>query len=114
LPLLPPKLVDPFWQLAFCSALCSNGFLALLAVLLVNLSRRAETLAWRQEQELLQEDLLEQELEELQTQQDTLGPADPEPGQHAARGRSWGRPRRGAVDAAYFETLAAEDDTTPG
>jgi hypothetical protein len=38
LPLLPPKLLDPFWQLAFTSALCTNGFLALLAVLLLNLA----------------------------------------------------------------------------
>jgi hypothetical protein len=38
LPLLPLKLADPFWQLAFTSALSSHGFLALLAVLLVNLA----------------------------------------------------------------------------
>jgi hypothetical protein len=38
LPLLPLKLADPFWQLAFTAALCSNGFLALLAVLLLNLA----------------------------------------------------------------------------
>ncbi|MEI6616910.1 MAG: hypothetical protein WCL59_10085 [Cyanobium sp. ELA507] len=38
LPLLPPKLADPFWQLSFTTALCSNGFLALLAVLLLNLA----------------------------------------------------------------------------
>ncbi len=38
LPLLPLKLADPFWQLAFTSALCTNGFLALLAVLLLNLA----------------------------------------------------------------------------
>ncbi len=37
-PLLPLKLADPFWQLAFTAALCSNGFLALLAVLLLNLA----------------------------------------------------------------------------
>ena len=87
---------------------------AVEGVLEANLSRRADTLAWRQEQELLHEELREQELEELQAQQDNLGPADPEPGQHAALGRPRGRPGRGAVDAAYFETLAAEDDTTPG
>jgi hypothetical protein len=34
LPLLPLKLADPFWLLAFTGAFCSNGFLALLAVLL--------------------------------------------------------------------------------
>ncbi len=34
LPLLPLKLADPFWLLAFTAALCTNGFLALLAVLL--------------------------------------------------------------------------------
>ena len=38
LPLLPLKLADPFWQLAFTSSLCTNGFLALLAVLLLNLA----------------------------------------------------------------------------
>lgn len=38
LPLIPPKLTDPFWQLTFTSALCTNGFLALLAVLLLNLA----------------------------------------------------------------------------
>ena len=38
LPLLPLKLADPFWQLAFTAALCSHGFLALLAVLLLNLA----------------------------------------------------------------------------
>lgn len=38
LPLLPLKLADPFWQLAFTGVLCSNGFLALLVVLLVNLA----------------------------------------------------------------------------
>ncbi len=35
LPLLPLKLADPFWLLAFTGAFCSNGFLALLAVLLL-------------------------------------------------------------------------------
>jgi hypothetical protein len=29
----PPKLADPFWLLAFTVAFCTNGFLALLAVL---------------------------------------------------------------------------------
>ena len=38
LPLLPPKLADPFWLLAFTGAFCSNGFLALLAVLLLHLA----------------------------------------------------------------------------
>ncbi|MEA5414693.1 hypothetical protein [Synechococcus sp. BA-132 BA5] len=38
LPLIPLKLADPFWQLAFTAALCTNGFLALLAVLLLNLA----------------------------------------------------------------------------
>jgi hypothetical protein len=38
LPLIPLKPADPFWQLAFTSALCTNGFLALLAVLLLNLA----------------------------------------------------------------------------
>ncbi len=31
LPLIPPKLADPFWLLAFTGTFCSNGFLALLA-----------------------------------------------------------------------------------
>jgi hypothetical protein len=35
LPLIPPKLADPFWLLAFTGAFCINGFLALLAVLLL-------------------------------------------------------------------------------
>ena len=38
LPLLPLQLLDPFWQLAFTGTLCSNGYLALLAVLLLNLA----------------------------------------------------------------------------
>ena len=38
LPLLPPMLGDPVWQLSFTAALCSNSFLALLAVLLLNLA----------------------------------------------------------------------------
>ena len=38
LPLLPLKLADPFWQLAFTGVLCSNGFLALFVVLLANLA----------------------------------------------------------------------------
>ena len=42
LPLLPLKLADPFWQLGFTGVLCSNGFLALLVVLLVNLAAAME------------------------------------------------------------------------
>jgi hypothetical protein len=38
LPLLPPKPLDPFWLLAFTGAFCTNGFLALLAVLLLHLA----------------------------------------------------------------------------
>jgi len=38
LPLLPPKLADPFWLLAFTGAFCTNGFLALLAVLLLHMA----------------------------------------------------------------------------
>jgi hypothetical protein len=38
LPLIPLKLADPFWQLSFTAAFCSNSFLALLAVLLLNLA----------------------------------------------------------------------------
>ena len=42
LPLLPPKLADPFWLLAFTGAFCTNGFLALLAVLLLHLAAALE------------------------------------------------------------------------
>ena len=53
LPLLPLKLADPFWQLAFTASLCTNGFLALLAVLLLNLAAallpEAEWLLWRRQ-----------------------------------------------------------------
>jgi hypothetical protein len=42
LPLLPPKLTDPFWLLAFTGAFCTNGFLALLAVLLLHLAAALE------------------------------------------------------------------------
>jgi UPF0716 family protein affecting phage T7 exclusion len=35
LPLLPPKLADSFWLLAFTGTFCTIGFLALLAVLAV-------------------------------------------------------------------------------
>lgn len=38
LPLLPPRLTDPTWQLALCGGLCGSGGLALLAVLLVHLA----------------------------------------------------------------------------
>jgi hypothetical protein len=36
LPLIPPRLADPFWLLAFTGSFCTNGFLALLAVLLLH------------------------------------------------------------------------------
>jgi hypothetical protein len=42
LPLLPPKLADPFWLLAVTGAFCTNGFLALLAVLLLHLAAALE------------------------------------------------------------------------
>jgi hypothetical protein len=42
LPLIPPKLADPFWLLAFTGAFCTNGFLALLAVLLLHLAAALE------------------------------------------------------------------------
>jgi hypothetical protein len=42
LPLLPAKLADPFWLLAFTGAFCSNGFLALLAVLLLPMAAALE------------------------------------------------------------------------
>jgi hypothetical protein len=38
LPLLPAKLADPFWLLAFTGAFCTNGLLALLAVLLLHVA----------------------------------------------------------------------------
>lgn len=38
LPLLPPRLLDPLWQLAFTASLSSWGVLALLAVWLMNLA----------------------------------------------------------------------------
>ena len=42
LPLLPPKLADPFWLLACTGAFCTNGFLALLAVLLLQMAADLE------------------------------------------------------------------------
>ena len=42
LPLLPAKLADPFWLLAFTGAFCTNGFLALLAVLLLHMAAALE------------------------------------------------------------------------
>ena len=42
LPLLPAKLADPFWLLAFTGAFCSNGFLALMAVLLLHVAAALE------------------------------------------------------------------------
>jgi len=42
LPLLPPKLADPFWLLAFTGAFCTIGFLALLAVLLLHMAAALE------------------------------------------------------------------------
>jgi len=42
LPLLPPKLADPFWLLAFTGAFRTNGFLALLAVLLLHMAAALE------------------------------------------------------------------------
>jgi len=47
LPLLPPKLADPFWLLAFTGAFCTNGFLALLAVLLLHLAAALQPESWR-------------------------------------------------------------------
>jgi len=49
LPLFPPKLADPFWLLAFTGALCTNGFLALLAVLLIHVAVTLDPLSlWHQ------------------------------------------------------------------
>ena len=54
LPLLPPKLVDPFWLLAFTGAFCTNGFLALLAVLLLPMAAALEPQSvWHQSRRLL-------------------------------------------------------------
>ena len=71
------------------------------------LSRRAEKLA-RREEEWLQR----QEFEALQKLEESLNPPEPQDDLVAARGKD--RPRRGAVDASYFETLAGEDDAPPG
>ena len=71
------------------------------------LSRRAEKLA-RREEEWLQR----QEFEELQELEESLNHPEPQDDLVAARGKD--RPRRGAVDASYFETLAGGDDTPPG
>jgi hypothetical protein len=54
LPLLPPKLADPFWLLAFTGAFCTNGFLALLAVLLLHMAAALEPQSvWHQTRPLL-------------------------------------------------------------
>jgi hypothetical protein len=71
------------------------------------LSRRAEKLA-RREEEWLQR----QEFEELQELEESLNHPEPQDDLVAARGKD--RPRRGAVDASYFETLAGGDDAPPG
>ena len=42
LPLLPTNLADPFWLLVFTGALCTNGFLALLVVLLLPMAAALE------------------------------------------------------------------------
>ena len=54
LPLLPAKLADPFWLLAFTGAFCTNGFLALLAVLLLHVAAALEPQSvWHQARRLL-------------------------------------------------------------
>ena len=54
LPLLPAKLADPFWLLAFTGAFCTNGFLALLAVLLLPMAAALEPQSvWHQSRRLL-------------------------------------------------------------
>jgi hypothetical protein len=54
LPLLPAKLADPFWLLAFTGAFCTNGFLALLAVLLLHMAAALEPQSmWHQARRLL-------------------------------------------------------------
>jgi hypothetical protein len=54
LPLLPAKLADPFWLLAFTGAFCTNGFLALLAVLLLHMAAALEPQSmWHQSRRLL-------------------------------------------------------------
>jgi len=47
LPLIPLKLADPFWQLTFTAALCSNGFLPLLAVLKTSLLAQLQAVEQR-------------------------------------------------------------------
>ena len=54
LPLLPAKLADPFWLLAFTGAFCTNGFLALLEVLLLHMATALEPQSmWHQSRWLL-------------------------------------------------------------
>ena len=54
LPLLPPKLADPFWLLAFTGTFCTKGFLALLAVLLLQMAAALEPQSvWHQSRRLL-------------------------------------------------------------
>jgi hypothetical protein len=54
LPLLPAKLADPFWLLAFTGAFCTNGFLALLAVLLLHMAAALQPQSmWHQARRLL-------------------------------------------------------------
>ncbi len=54
LPLLHPKLADPFWLLASTGAFCTNGFLALLAVLLLPMAAALEPQSvWHQSRRLL-------------------------------------------------------------
>ena len=54
LPLLPPKLADPFWLLAFTGTFCTKGYLALLAVLLLQMAAALEPQSvWHQSRRLL-------------------------------------------------------------
>jgi hypothetical protein len=54
LPLLPAKRADPFWLLAFTGAFCTNGFLALPAVLLLHMAAALEPQSmWHQGRRLL-------------------------------------------------------------
>ena len=54
LPPLHPRFADPFWLLAFGGAFCTNGFLALLAVLLLHMAAALEPQSvWHQARRLL-------------------------------------------------------------
>ncbi len=86
---------------------------AVEGLLEAGLSRRAESLARREEERLQRKEF--EELEAFQARQEAaLQDAQQQLDPPAGRGRAQGRPRRGAVDAAYFEELAGEDGPQQG